>query len=148
MQSELHPSTPAASLVRDQVLAQHASLRALLANAVARSRPAETPARDDLLALAHLAHEIRRRFRTHLAFEERLLIPVLSSSDVWGPERVRNLTEEHASQRADLDSLIEGVERGWDEITLAAALRTVALALLRDMDEEERDYLSRDLIGD
>jgi iron-sulfur cluster repair protein YtfE (RIC family) len=146
MLSERQASTPAPSLVRDQVLAQHASLRALLENVLAQTGPGRVAARDDLLALAHLAHEIRRRFRTHLAFEERLLIPVLSSSDVWGSERVRNLTEEHASQRADLDSLIEGVERGWDELQLGLALRNVASALLRDMDEEERDYLSRDLL--
>jgi hypothetical protein len=133
------------SVVREQVLAQHQALRALLAKAIERS-DAGSATVERWLALVHLAHEVRGRFRTHLVFEEKLLIPVLSSGEGWGPERVRNLTEEHASQRVDLDSLIEGVERGWDGPRLGRALHALAADLLRDMDEEERDYLSDDLL--
>ena len=137
--------TPAPSTVRSEVLEQHETLRALMSRALDRTHAEQ---RGDFIELAHLAHEIRRRFRTHVAFEERVLVPVLTSADVWGPERVRNLLDEHADQRAQLDALIAGIEGGWERPQIARALDALARDILRDMLEEERDYLNPELLSD
>jgi hypothetical protein len=137
------------STVRSEVLGQHEVVRDLLKEAVDTSAAAlEAPpdAAADRARVVHLAYELRRRVRTHLAFEERLLIPVLSSADSWGPERARNLVEEHTRQREQLDALVSGVEEGWDRVRLAGALGRLATDFLRDMVEEERDYLHEDLL--
>jgi hypothetical protein len=138
----------APSTVRDEVVRQHQALRALLQHSLARTRGSAR--RDDGGAhdLAGLGREIRRRFRAHLAFEEHVLVPVLSSADLWGPQRVRNLTDEHRRQRQQLDTLLEGIAHGWNREQLALALRALATDLLRDMEEEERDYLGPELLHD
>jgi hypothetical protein len=134
----------APSKVRAEVLTQHEGLRTVLSAAQSAARNASP----DPPQLRHLAHEIRRRFRAHLAFEERVLIPVLAAIDVWGPDRVRDLIGEHTRQRADLEALVEAIDKGGDGVTAAAVLRGLAIGLLRDMAEEERDYLGPELLRD
>jgi iron-sulfur cluster repair protein YtfE (RIC family) len=138
-------STPAPSTVRSEVLEQHETLRALMSRVLDRARGQQS---DDFIELVHLAHEVRRRFRAHLAFEERVLVPVLTSADGWGPERVRNLLDEHADQRAQLDALVAGLEAGWERPQVARAIDGLARDILRDMLEEERDYLNPELLSD
>jgi hypothetical protein len=149
----LNPATvqepyPEPSKVRTEVLRQHRELRGLLQEALTFAGRELRQGNVDEVQLGHMCHEIRRRFRNHLTFEEQVLVPVLSSADTWGPERVRNLLEEHGAQRRDLDGVIEGVEGGWGKERLAQALRKLATDLLRDMEEEERDYLSPNLLRD
>jgi hypothetical protein len=132
---------PAPSQVRAEVLNQHQALRSVLSATEAARRTGASR-----IELAHLAHEIRRRFRAHLSFEERLLVPILTGVDVWGPDRVRDLVGEHARQRTDLDALIAEIESGQRADDLDAILRDLTANLLRDMVEEERDYLRPDLL--
>jgi hypothetical protein len=130
--------------VRTEVLSQHDTLRTILREA----QVAALEGHAHPLEVAHLAHEIRRSFRAHLAFEERVLVPVLTSVEVWGPDRVRNLVEEHTRQRADLDALIASIESGEDTARVASMFCRIAADLAQDMDEEERDYLGPDLLRD
>jgi hypothetical protein len=88
---------------------------------------------------------VRSRFRAHLAYEERNLAPVLAHLDLWGPERVRDLLEEHERHRAELDTLAEGVAE-WEAQHLAVALRSLTTDLLIDMVEEERGCVSAQLL--
>ena len=67
--------------------------------------------------------------------------------DGWGPERIRDLQEEHSRQRRDLDALLEGFETGADVECLASAIRTLAQDLLRDMADEEEGCLRASLLG-
>jgi hypothetical protein len=132
--------------VRDRVLEQHRVLRDLLRRALAtttRSFQANPP---DLTELASLVHELRARFGGHLAFEEHALVPVLANVDLWGQERVQALLAEHARQRSELDTLVEGLESGWDLERLAFTLRSLVTDLLLDMEEEERACLSAELL--
>jgi iron-sulfur cluster repair protein YtfE (RIC family) len=134
--------------VRERVLEQHSTLRELLEQALdvtTRVFQTDRPARDEL---ARLIHEVRVRFRAHLAFEERTLVPVLAHVDLWGPERVLALHEEHARQRSELDTLVEGLEEEWDLERLAVTLRSLATDLLVDMEEEEHGCVSADLLRD
>ena len=138
----LYPRT-----VRGQVLAQHEQLRALLFEALEQTSRCLRGQRE-LARLALLVLQVRRRFRSHLAFEERKLFPILAQVDAWGPERVAALTLEHASQRSQLDTLVQGMGEGWGVDHVAVALRSLATDLFIDMSEEERACLSEQLLGD
>jgi len=134
--------------VRDRILEQHDDLRALLQQSLdvtTRAFTAEGPGLDEL---ARLTHDLRARFRAHLAFEERTLFPVLERLDVWGPERVAELRDEHARQRAELDTLIEGLATEWDQPRMALTLRSLTTELLLDMEDEERGCLSSEALRD
>jgi hypothetical protein len=134
--------------VRERVLEQHQTLRKLLQqslDATTRVFQPEGPNRDEV---AHLVYELRARFWAHLAFEERHLAPVLAHLDLWGPERVEDLFMEHARQRAQLETLVEGIEKGWDVERIALALRSLTTDLLLDMEEEEHGCVSASLLQD
>jgi len=135
------------SVVRQQVLAQHQVLRQMLRNTLDVSTEAlrhQGPARQQMAAKVR---ELRERFHAHLSFEERWLAPVLGATDCWGPARVKNLLEEHERQRAELDTLLEGID-DWDPERLALAARSLVTDLLLDMEEEERGCLDAELLRD
>jgi hypothetical protein len=138
----LYPKT-----VRGQVLAQHEQLRALLFEALDQTGRCLQGQRE-LARLALLVLQVRRRFRAHLAFEERKLFPILAQVDLWGPERVAALSLEHAQQRGELDTLVRGMREGWGVQHVAVALRSLATDLLIDMAEEEQACLNEQLLGD
>jgi len=134
--------------VRERVIEQHQGLRELLhqsLEATTRAFQPDGPNRDEL---CRLVYDVRIRFRAHLTFEERHLAPVLAQLDLWGPERVEDLYQEHTRQRAELETLVEGIERDWDAARLALALRSLTADLLLDMDEEERGCVSAKLLQD
>lgn len=133
--------------VRAQVLAQHEELRALLFEALDQTGRCLQGQRE-IARLALMVLQVRRRFRAHLAFEERKLFPILAQVDLWGPERVAELSLEHARQRSQLDTLAQGMREGWAVQHVAVALRSLATDLLLDMSEEERACLNEQLLGD
>ena len=133
--------------VREQVLAQHEELRALLREAIERTTSV-LRTRGQIEGLVPLALDIRRRLRAHMGYEERALFPVLMEADLWGPERVAALVAEHARQRNELDMLVEGLQSGWDEERLALVLRSLVADVLIDMAEEEAGPLSRPVLDD
>jgi hypothetical protein len=133
--------------VRNQIMEQHGVLRALLR----RTLEATTAAllrEPEGLRLAEVVRELRTRMVGHLAFEERTLVPVLAEIDVWGPQRVADLLDEHRRQRAELDTLVEGADSAADPERLALIARSLVTDLLHDMDEEERGCLSAELLRD
>jgi hypothetical protein len=134
--------------VRERVIEQHQTLRQLLQQslgATTRAFQPEGPTRDEV---SSLVYDLRSRFWAHLAFEERNLAPVLAHLDLWGPERVQDLFAEHMRQRAQLETLVEGIENAWDVERIALALRSLATDLLLDMEEEERGCVSAALLQD
>jgi hypothetical protein len=131
--------------VRSEVLGQHTVLREILQEmleATTRGLREEV----DLGELAEAARELHRRFCAHLLFEERSLLPILAAEELWGPERAGELLEEHARQRAELDTLIEGLDAGWDTSRVALTLRSLVTDLLRDMGEEEQGCLRHQIL--
>jgi hypothetical protein len=139
--SLLFPAT-----VRRQVLEQHGALRTLLQRALDQTTRGLLREGPGVAELAASARELHRRLHAHLAFEERALAPILGKMDLWGPERVSDLLQEHARQRAEMAALLEGVEGGWDAERVAITLRSLAADLLVDMAEEERGCLDAELL--
>jgi hypothetical protein len=142
------PPTLSPATVRAQVIEQHRGLRALLQQALEATTTSLQGSGPPAPVLAELIRELRARLLAHLGFEERWLVPVLAEADAWGPERVRDLVAEHIRQRAELDTLAEGIQTGWDIGRLALATRSLVTDLLCDMDEEERGCLSAELLRD
>jgi iron-sulfur cluster repair protein YtfE (RIC family) len=134
--------------VRHNVLQQHAAMREVfheLLDATTRTLQGDPASAGEL---AGLVRDFRSRFRAHLAYEERYLAPVLAEVDIWGPQRVTDLLNEHAEQRSELDALIAGIDGGWDAHGLALTTRSLVTELLADMAEEERGCLSAELLRD
>jgi hypothetical protein len=143
MASLVFPST-----VRDEVLAQHDELRALLRATVdALARQAEAGDVDEG-RLRELGRELCGRFHEHLLYEDENLVPVLAVLDTWGPERVRELHTEHARQRRTLGALWMMFDFANDIDELGAALRDLAEDMLRDMEAEEAGCLAADGMTD
>jgi hypothetical protein len=134
--------TPPPSAVRVQVLDQHRELRRLITRIVDATAPGRP--REPLMGLLR---DLRARLFQHLAFEEQTLTSALAEADAWGPQRVRDMLDEHARQRAEVEVIVQGIET-WDAEGLNLAARTLAADLIHDMDAEERGPLSPDLLRD
>ena len=132
--------------VRRNVLEQHTALRELLQRALEESTRGLRREGSGLSDLCAAARELHGRFHAHLAFEERALAPLLGIMDLWGPERVATLLAEHDRQRAEMNTILEGIEAGWDAERIALTLRSLATDLLVDMEEEERGCLDAELL--
>jgi hypothetical protein len=136
------------STVRIQILAQHLELRELIDRTLAEMTASMRREELDRGQIGRFAREVHGRFKEHLAFEEKALAPVLWVVDGWGPERVQDMRKEHARQRRELDTLIDGLNSGWDAERLARELRRLAADLLTDMDQEENGCLRESLLHD
>ncbi len=135
------PSLLFPATVRRHVHQQHAGLRALLRRALDQTTRALRGEGGGLEELVAATRELHRLFLAHLNYEERALAPILLILDLWGLDRVTELQEEHARQRAQLNTILEGLESGWDLPRLALTLRSLATDLLSDMEEEEKGCL-------
>lgn len=79
---------------------------------------------------------------SHMGFEESELVPLLRRSDDWGPEKAAVLLDEHARQRAELNTLLEGENGAWDDRAIALIIETLVGEILEDMQEEEKGVLA------
>jgi hypothetical protein len=123
---------------RQAVFEQHDVLRTLLLAALELTTQTLRAHESERAELEGLAGELRQRFRAHLSYEERHLVPLLVAANLWGEHHVRELHAEHARQRAELDTVIEGIADGWDAGRVALTLRSLATELFLDMRGEER----------
>jgi hypothetical protein len=133
--------------VREQVMQQHTDLRAmmrgLLDECACHLRQDET----SRARFAVKVHELSRYFASHLEFEEQTLSPILAIVDHWGPERRRDLHEEHSRQRAEFARLIARMDGGCNTTELVRLVRNLITDLTSDMDEEEYGCLRPALLG-
>jgi hypothetical protein len=126
------------SMVRDEVLAQHADLRMRLeelAEEVGLWRLGQAGSDERLRALGR---DLCARFHAHLRFEDDELVPVLAALDSWGPERVRDLRVAHARQRRKLAALWTQLDFEPDADEVERALADLAEDMSTDMESEER----------
>jgi hypothetical protein len=142
------PTAPSASDVRSEILAQHGALRTFLTDAAQTARSA---AGGDVAAgrtLFSICARLRSRLERHMAFEEGALVPALRASDPWGVERARRLLEEHVRQRQELSALVQVSQTEAEARTVAFTLQTLISDVLIDMDHEERELLTPQVLHD
>jgi hypothetical protein len=99
-------------------------------------------------AVASAIGDIHTTITVHLAFEESVLLPILNDDLPLGPERARRLVDEHTRQRAMLGTLHREACLGPELPTLAAKLAFLTSWLLADMAEEERTFVTPDVVRD
>ncbi len=137
-----------AATARRSILHQHERIRVLLAQA---SELAERALDQDVSppdAVATMIGEIHTTFEIHLRFEEKVLLDILADDLPLGPPRATRLRDEHERQRATLKSLHVEAKAFPKLPTLAAKLAFLARWLLDDMEEEERTFLTEDVVRD
>jgi hemerythrin-like domain-containing protein len=134
------------SEIRTIILGEHRELRERLAEIVTNlSRATAEPN-----VRAELQQQLARfyeKFLLHIEHEEQILRPVLADIDNWGPIRIQQMDEEHVEQR----ELIRELSRLLPDPDLRAyseRIRAFVLDVLADMDAEERECLSKDVLRD
>ena len=134
------------SLVRARVLEQHDELRGMLAGLIADVSALDPLSTLDRERLEAATRELGAHFRAHLAFEEEELTHVLAVLDPWGPERVKDMHDEHERQRRELEALLGRFGNEADAACLVDAVAGLAADLLSDMADEERGRLRPGLL--
>jgi len=139
------PQTHRASVgdVRARVLAEHARLRALIADV---DRLATAVSAGDVRCLEPLREKAARLYRIlgdHIDHEEAVLVPIIRTIDAWGTVRVEQLLEEHAGQRMALKEAIEELELEGSDV--GQSVQSTCWEILHDMRREEHDLLHPDL---
>jgi iron-sulfur cluster repair protein YtfE (RIC family) len=125
--------------VRERIVSEHVQLHVLFAEVKQACREA-ADVRKAILRLV-------RAVESHLAMEDRLLIPALLQCDGWGSVRAERVGAEHLQQREQLASLRQLAKHGLETQAAGAALGLIA-SLMDDMEAEERDLLGPDLLRD
>jgi hypothetical protein len=136
-----------AGQIRSLILDEHAMLRGLLEDIRESFADAEarTPGSVD-----RLTGRMRRFYEAllkHIAHEETMLRPVVAEADAWGPARVEKMDEEHRAQRAAVLAL-SGLTFTSDLDAELRRVRDFAQAICKDMDAEEHQCLSEEVLRD
>ena len=130
------------------ILAQHGQIRDLLDRSKALAAAALAGERIASETIASSIGDIRMILEVHLAFEEKLLLPLLEDDLPLGPARADALLDEHRQQRHLLASMHAEAAAGPSLLQLAEKLDLLTRWLLDDMCEEERCLLNTDVIRD
>jgi WS/DGAT/MGAT family acyltransferase len=138
-----------ASELREAILAQHAVLSELLDAVETAAARVQGGDGSVLELLRERARELHDRMSEHLEFEDRCLVPTVRAVEAWGPERARQIDEEHVDQRELLAFVLGRLEdRGSPVQLLAEQLRSFVGAVRDDMHYEEEAVLSDELLRD
>jgi iron-sulfur cluster repair protein YtfE (RIC family) len=145
---ELEWSAPIADVdagtARRGILWQHERIRELLRKAAIVAESALDGEAESSTAVADVVADICSTMETHLAFEERLLIPLFAAGSVGGSRRGEQLKDEHQRQRDVLAAIHREACAQPLLPMLAAKLAFLTAWLFADMDEEEQWLLAAD----
>jgi hypothetical protein len=130
------------------ILAQHGQIRDLLERSQAMAAAALAGEVVAAEMIASSIGDIRTTMEVHLAFEERVLLPLLHDDLPLGPARADALLDEHRQQRHLLAAMHAEAAAGVSLPQLAEKLDMLTRWLLEDMCEEERCLLIPDVIRD
>jgi len=135
------------SEVRRKVLSQHREIEQMLSEleaGVAQLGDGTVEAGQ----VKRAAYALRGILELHMTFEEAHMVPAIEESDGFGPERARHLHAEHADQRRELDRLVDVIQEAGSSVDLAASVTKLANMLRKDIEEEEREYVTEKLLRD
>jgi hypothetical protein len=135
------------SEIRDELLAQHASLRGRLETArlaVARWASGEVSPSNLRLELAGLV----RALESHNRLEEQMLRETVRTIDAWGPARVEIMTEAHAFEHRDLCDAVITVSLAGHRRNGVKEFDKCRRRLLEHMAREEETFLNASVLRD
>jgi len=137
------------SEVRARVLRDHQSLRQRVDELEALAEEVIGGGQSPVGRLRQSATELLHALTTHMSWEDRYLVPALRDADAWGPERVARFEAEHAQQRVELQSLLEGLgDQSQPPAFLASRVLEWLNELHADMQEEEEAFLDKKVLRD
>jgi acetoin utilization protein AcuB len=138
--------------VRELILLEHQHLRQLLRRTVSAARTVIEggTSEADVDAMRAMARSALTALVSHTELEDRILAPVLETIDAWGHVRAKSLRQEHVAQRLSLQRALQAVseEAPASSAMLAASVEDVLLDIFRDMEREEAEVLTSDLLSD
>ena len=137
-----------AGTARRGILLQHEQIRVLLEKGQAVAELALDGAAPSSDAVASAIGDLRATMEVHLAFEERVLMPLLADDLPLGPQRAERLLDEHRRQRETLATLHREARAHPELPTLAVKLAFLTSWLRADMDEEELCLIIPDVVRD
>lgn len=127
--------------VRQRILQEHEKLRSLLQLVSDLARGVSEGEQGIAPALESQARGLDHELRTHLDLEDRHLLPVVL--ECLGEEAARDLSREHAEQRALLEYVLVRLDDDARSAVLVARdLENLAELLLDDMRGEEEALLA------
>ena len=129
--------------MRAALLARHGRLRIMLA-VIDRLATEVVGGRKIATILDIAVEKLREELQIHQEDEERALEAVLPTVDAWGPARGAQMLREHAAEHAELAAGLAGATAE----TLARAWPAAAARLRKHMDDEERTFLSPEVLRD
>lgn len=135
------------SHVRIRIMKDHEALRQLLIeleDAVAAMCADESRTS----SVGTLARAVLGTLTRHTELEDAILAPALIEMDAWGQVRADQLLTHHLSQRAQIRELTQFYEMNMVPAEVARMSQELIRDLRADMDHEERDILSVDLLRD
>jgi hypothetical protein len=135
------------SEVRRKVLSQHREIEQMLSEleaGVAQLDDGSVEAGQ----VKRAAYALRGILELHMTFEEAHMVPAIEEADGFGPERARHLHAEHADQRRELDRLVDVIQEAGSSVDLAASVTKLANMLRKDIEEEEREYVTEKILRD
>lgn len=133
--------TDSASSVRKIILDEHTQIKNMIGvieNLLLTKQDSKTK---------NAVEEFTQYFLRHLATEEKILRPVLATIDAWGAVRAEKLSKEHVEQSNDLKR-ISALVREKTLVEYGTELTSVLANIKLDIEIEEKDFLSSDLLRD
>jgi hypothetical protein len=136
----------ALSDIRQELLAQHASLKSMAVSVrnVAMSPPSPTACSE----LAGLLYALGDGIDAHNAREEHLLGDVLPTVDTWGSVRAARMDEHHRKEHRRIADRVRAAADLADFTAIVQAALPAIEELLEHMREEEEEVLCEDVLRD
>ena len=135
------------SEIRTKVLSQHREIEQMLSELEAGVAQLGAGTVDGG-QVKRAAYALRGILELHMNFEETYMAPAINEADGFGPERVRHLHAEHAEQRRELDRLVDAIREASSPDGLVSGVTKLANMLRKDIEEEEREYVTDKLLSD
>lgn len=135
--------------LRETLLSQHQHLRKLIAEL--RTRAEEVRGgrgSPDVIALRLQLAQLHDETARHVAYEDAMLRPFLSTVDAWGPERAAALEREHVAEHAALLQALYAASREDTPEHLVRTALEAADELTAHMTVEERTVVNADVLND
>ncbi|MEM1418091.1 MAG: CBS domain-containing protein [Myxococcota bacterium] len=136
------------SEIRKRILRAHGELRTHLARVDQLVSWLRDGHPESAATLKSWARELNLLLKAHMAEEEQMLLPALVDADGFGPVRAAALREEHALQQRSLTRVMTEIDAEASPEGLADRVSRFVEDVRRDMDEEERLYVSSKLLKD
>lgn len=138
----------APSQVRERIISEHERLLGLLEQVDVVARQALGGDTTVEARLRQWAKDLYGFLQAHLHLENEILVPALADTPGFGKERAEALRAEHREQSTVFERVLGRLARKAGPKELATELQELARSLRDDIEREQQEFLSADLLRD